>query len=320
MAAVPADPPAYGERVLDAPLRELLGVDIDPAHLPHLFAAVGDWITVVDDPEDYYIVGEGLRALPDDERHIGCGFFDNVELMERLDALMREDPEISCLGMALCPVNGIAEAMYELGEPVITQWREDVDRAAAFREGVAKEQYERNLVRDTKSLMASTISFVAEQSVLGAALLSEVALHMVLLDGLKPGHFSRRNHARIYAAALGLHGAGREVNVESVVEHLEDIGLLEEVGGRSVVYGLVASVPNTFNWRHYARIVRDQPANREHAFGASKVLRPTRARERRPTPRRTRTSRRFRARSPSGGDPPGSSGGDGPSASGRWSS
>jgi replicative DNA helicase len=98
----------------------------------------------------------------------------------------------------------------------------------------------------------------AEQSVLGAVLLSDTALPALIIDErLTAADFYRESHGQIFAAMLALHGAGEPVDALTLVEHLKQSGQLEAVGGRATVDMLSGSVPAVGNVRQYARIVRE---------------------------------------------------------------
>jgi replicative DNA helicase len=106
--------------------------------------------------------------------------------------------------------------------------------------------------------LAPPHSIEAEQSVLGAILLSERALYsLVIEEGLKPEDFYRRRHQLIFGAMLELYGESEPIDVLTVTEQLRSKGALEDAGGQSAVDGLAASVPAAGNARHYARIVRE---------------------------------------------------------------
>jgi replicative DNA helicase len=98
----------------------------------------------------------------------------------------------------------------------------------------------------------------AEQSVLGAVLLSDTALPALIIDErLHADDFYRESHGRIYQAMLDLHTLGEPVDALTLVEHLKQAGELEAVGGRAAIDLLAGSVPAVGNVRQYARIVRD---------------------------------------------------------------
>jgi replicative DNA helicase len=98
----------------------------------------------------------------------------------------------------------------------------------------------------------------AEQSVLGAVLLSDTALPALIIDeGLHPEDFYREAHGLMFQAMLDLHSGGEPVDALTLAEHLKQTGRLEAAGGRAAVDLLAASVPAVGNLRQYARIVRD---------------------------------------------------------------
>jgi replicative DNA helicase len=101
-------------------------------------------------------------------------------------------------------------------------------------------------------------SIEAEQSVLGAILLSERAMYALVIDeGLKAEDFYRRKHQLVYESMLALYGESEPIDVLTVTEHLRTRGLLEDAGGQEAIDGLSSSVPAAGNARHYARIVRE---------------------------------------------------------------
>ncbi len=98
----------------------------------------------------------------------------------------------------------------------------------------------------------------AEQSVLGAILLSDRTMHaLVIEEGLRPDDFYREQHGAIYRAMLELYDASEPVDVLTVSEHLKQQGRLEGVGGRATVDGLAGPVPGAGAARRYAQIVRE---------------------------------------------------------------
>ena len=98
----------------------------------------------------------------------------------------------------------------------------------------------------------------AEQSVLGAVLLSDSTLPALIIDEhLQPEDFYRPSHGLIYQAMLDLHSVGNPVDGLTIVEHLKQAGQLDSVGGRATIDLLSAAVPSVGNVRQYAKIVRD---------------------------------------------------------------
>ena len=96
----------------------------------------------------------------------------------------------------------------------------------------------------------------AEQSVLGAMLLSEVAVSEAT-EVLKAEDFYRGGHGEIFAAMLDLYQGSEPVDQVSVCDRLDQRGSLDQVGGRPAVFALAEAVPVVTNARRYAEIVRE---------------------------------------------------------------
>ena len=94
----------------------------------------------------------------------------------------------------------------------------------------------------------------AEQSVLGAMLLSEAAVSEAT-EVLKAEDFYRGGHGEIFAAMLDLYQGSEPVDQVSVCDRLDQRGSLEQVGGRPAVFALAEAVPVVTNARRYAEIV-----------------------------------------------------------------
>jgi replicative DNA helicase len=98
----------------------------------------------------------------------------------------------------------------------------------------------------------------AEQSVLGAILLSDRSLYaLVIEEGLHPSDFYHERHGLIYEAMLSLYNESEPVDVLTVTERLKRSGTLDEVGGAGAVDELTGVVPAAGHARRYARIVRE---------------------------------------------------------------
>jgi replicative DNA helicase len=98
----------------------------------------------------------------------------------------------------------------------------------------------------------------AEESVLGAILLSERTMYsLVIEEGLRAEDFYRERHRAIFAAMLGLYERSEAIDTVTVTDALRAAGTLEQVGGADSVDLLSGAVPNVANLRQYAQIVRD---------------------------------------------------------------
>lgn len=103
--------------------------------------------------------------------------------------------------------------------------------------------------------MAPPQNLEAEQSVLGAVLLSDTALPGIEDDGLTPEHFYRQSYGEIFRTMMDLHTAGESVDTLTLVEKLKAKGILEQVGGVGTVELLAGSVPAVGNLHQYVQIV-----------------------------------------------------------------
>jgi replicative DNA helicase len=112
----------------------------------------------------------------------------------------------------------------------------------------------------------------AEESVLGAMMVSEAAIEPVILDiRLQEDDFYRDRHRKVFKAIIDLREGDGAVDVLTVSEALEQHGQLEVIGGRDVVASLAARVPAAGNARHYARIVK-QNALMRRLDAAAKLI------------------------------------------------
>jgi replicative DNA helicase len=123
-----------------------------------------------------------------------------------------------------------------------------------------REANYKNVVSNVRSLQAAhrvpPHNLEAEESVLGAMLLSETSISDVL-EKLRADDFYKPAHRQIYEGIVSLFGRGEAVDSVTVAEELRRAGNLEEVGGKPYLFHLVNSVPAASNAFHYARIVEE---------------------------------------------------------------
>jgi replicative DNA helicase len=112
----------------------------------------------------------------------------------------------------------------------------------------------------------------AEESVLGAMMVSEAAIEPVVLDvRLAAEDFYRDRHRVIYEAILSLNEDNVAIDALTVAERLTQQGTLEQAGGRDVVTGLAATVPAAGNAAHYAGIVKENSVLRRLDKAAKEI-------------------------------------------------
>ena len=92
----------------------------------------------------------------------------------------------------------------------------------------------------------------AEQSVLGAAMLSRDALSDVM-EIIRPDDFYDSAHKEIFAAMADLSREGENVDIVTVCDELKKRNSLEAAGGRAYVASLSSDVPSAANAAGYAR-------------------------------------------------------------------
>ena len=98
---------------------------------------------------------------------------------------------------------------------------------------------------------------VAEASVLGAMLLNKMAISDVV-EILDAEHFYRPAYGHIYSAISTLYATGEPVDPVTVSSELTAAGLLDAIGGPSVLFTLQSDVPAVGNAAAYARIVEEK--------------------------------------------------------------
>jgi hypothetical protein len=110
----------------------------------------------------------------------------------------------------------------------------------------------------------------AEEGALGAAMLSEEAL-AVVLDRLTADDFYRPAHCTIYGALAELRDRGEPVDATTVGAELHRTGVLAEVGGAPFLHTLVADVPTAAHVGAYTARVAELAALRRVLDAAARM-------------------------------------------------
>jgi len=97
----------------------------------------------------------------------------------------------------------------------------------------------------------------AEESLLGAMLLSRDAISAATEVGVDASDFYKPAHAHIFDAIMALYGQGEPVDPVTVADELRRVDLLDGLGGRQTLLRLQAQTPASANASHYARIVNE---------------------------------------------------------------
>ncbi|MEA5153369.1 replicative DNA helicase [Raineyella sp.] len=111
---------------------------------------------------------------------------------------------------------------------------------------------------------------VAEQSVLGAMMISKDAIAEVI-ELVHSDDFYKPAHELIFDAILHLYSLGEPADAITVAEQLTKRGEIARVGGHTYLYDLVASVSVAANAGYYAQIVRDKAVLRRLVQASIKI-------------------------------------------------
>lgn len=112
----------------------------------------------------------------------------------------------------------------------------------------------------------------AEASVLGAMLLSKDAIADVVEIIQGPDLFYRPTHGHIFDAITTLWSAGEPVDVVTVADELNRVGLLTELGGHATLLDLQNECPATSNAASYAQIMADKAQLRRLIGAANGIV------------------------------------------------
>jgi len=113
----------------------------------------------------------------------------------------------------------------------------------------------------TRSPRVPPHSIDAEESVLGAVLLSADAAN-IALEKLHVEDFYKPAHQQIFEVISSLYNANEPIDAVTVSEGLRRTGALERMGGIDVLTTLIDTVPTTSNVDYYASIVEEHALRR----------------------------------------------------------
>jgi replicative DNA helicase len=97
----------------------------------------------------------------------------------------------------------------------------------------------------------------AEESLLGAMMLSREAITAAIEARIEARDFYKPAHGVVYDAAFELHSRGEPVDPVTVAEELRRAGRLDELGGRQTLLRIQAATPASANAVYYAQIVSE---------------------------------------------------------------
>lgn len=135
-------------------------------------------------------------------------------------------------------------------------WKEDKPRArAATRERPRAAQ---NVSYSSTEVMHRTLphSLEAEQGVLGSMLISPRDAIAEVVAHIDEGYFYVPAHQTIFTELVVMWNRNEGIDLITLSNHLDAVGQLESVGGRSLITHLFTLVPTAANLTFYLEIVR----------------------------------------------------------------
>jgi len=102
----------------------------------------------------------------------------------------------------------------------------------------------------------------AEKSLLGSIIIDREAINKVV-DFLRPDDFYNKAHQNIYTAISALFEKREPIDLLSISNKLQEMKILDEVGGISYISSLANSVPTSAHISSYAKIVQKKKILRD---------------------------------------------------------
>ncbi|MFA4831322.1 MAG: replicative DNA helicase [Patescibacteria group bacterium] len=110
----------------------------------------------------------------------------------------------------------------------------------------------------------------AEKSLLGSILLDKDAI-IKIGDMIESADFYKNAHRDIYAAMVELYSKNQPIDILTLSNRLEEIGKLENIGGRSYLVSLSNAVPTASHIKQYASIVQRKATLRKLLAASDKI-------------------------------------------------
>ena len=128
-----------------------------------------------------------------------------------------------------------------------------------------------------RSIRAGALSSIpphdldAEQSVLGAMMDSTEAVDAAI-EILEAGDFYKPAHERVYEAIVDLANRGERPDAVTVADELRGRRMLDDIGGKPYLHGLLQAYPTASSAVHYATIVRAHSLRRALISAGTEVI------------------------------------------------
>lgn len=106
----------------------------------------------------------------------------------------------------------------------------------------------------------------AEESILSTILLHTSNSIDEIFEILKPEHFYKTAHQKIFSAIKSLHSDHAPIDLVTVANKLKSLGQLDECGGGTFLAHIVENIPISLDIEYHARIIIDKAAKRQAIF------------------------------------------------------
>ncbi|MDR0425974.1 MAG: replicative DNA helicase [Clostridiales bacterium] len=111
----------------------------------------------------------------------------------------------------------------------------------------------------------------AEQSVLGCVMIDQRA-PAAILNELRPDDFYQGRNGQIFQAMLNLNAKTQPVDIVTLVQECEEMGITGSIGGLPYLTSLTTYVPSADNYRHYMSIVKKNSLLRQLISAARRIM------------------------------------------------
>lgn len=111
----------------------------------------------------------------------------------------------------------------------------------------------------------------AERLILGSVILDHTA-HLAVFNLLKADDFSLRDHQQLFAVMVTMDAAGLPIDRITIASRLNDLKLLEAVGGFSYLISLDEGLPQLPNIESYIRNVLEKSSLRKIIYTAQNLM------------------------------------------------
>lgn len=111
----------------------------------------------------------------------------------------------------------------------------------------------------------------AEQAILGCVLIDEDA-PVTILSELRSEDFYSPAHADIFTAMQNLSFKDKPIDYVTLVQEVEEMGVMDKVGGLTYLASLTTFVPSADNYRHYLEIVKKTSLLRQLIAAGERIM------------------------------------------------